>query len=52
MKKYNFIALLLSALFLFSCIYVSADELPIEEITISNAEEFLEFAENCKNDEF
>lgn len=52
MKKYNFIALLLSALFLFSCIYVSADELPIEEITISNAEEFLKFAENCNIDSY
>lgn len=52
MKRFNWICLVLSLFLLTSPISVFADEPAFTEITISNTEQFLEFADSCRLDSY
>lgn len=52
MKKFSLIYILLTVLLLTSALVVSADEVTARHITISTADEFLQFTEDCRLDSF
>lgn len=52
MKRFNWICLVLSLFLLTSPLPVFADEPAVTEITIDSAEQFLQFAENCRLDSY
>lgn len=52
MKRFNWICLVLSLFLLTSPLSVLADEALPTEITIDSAEQFLQFAENCRLDSY